>query len=120
MDWTVSPAGVGISNRSLLAKKNNTGLGFLDNTRRSAIMILTSPCITDLYTRTRMNFDKMYAKRAFVHWYVSEGLSEGFFEEACENLNFIIRDYEDDFNLGCSCCCGEGEGEHEGENDSIE
>ena len=32
------------------------------------------------------NFDKMYAKRAFVHWYMGEGLSEGFFGEARENL----------------------------------
>jgi len=31
-------------------------------------------------------FDRLYAKRAFVHWYVGIGLSEGFFSEAREDL----------------------------------
>ena len=32
----------------------------------------------------------MYAKRAFVHFYVGEGLSEGFFEEASEDLRNLV------------------------------
>lgn len=40
-------------------------------------------------------FDTIYSKRAFVHWYVGEGLSEGFFGEAREDLNAIILDYKE-------------------------
>ena len=39
----------------------------------------------------------MYSKRTMVHWYVGEGMSEGFFEEAAENLRYLINDYQEVF-----------------------
>jgi len=45
-------------------------------------MLSNTTAIAEAWARLDHKFDLMYAKRAFVHWYVSEGMEEGELTEA--------------------------------------
>ncbi|XP_032891369.1 tubulin alpha chain-like [Amblyraja radiata] len=48
--------------------------GDLAKVQRAVCMLSNTTAISMAWTRVYLKFDKMYAKRAFVHWYVGEGL----------------------------------------------
>ena len=47
--------------------------GDLAKVQRAVCMLSNTTAIAEVFSRIDHKFDLMYAKRAFVHWYVGEG-----------------------------------------------
>jgi tubulin alpha len=92
VDWCPTGFKIGLNEHPIACLEDDD----MQFANTSAVMMANNTGISRMFSeRISKKYDLMYSQRAYVHWYVGEGMEEGEFAEAREDLGFLQKDYLD-------------------------
>jgi len=93
VEWCPTGFKVGINCQPPVANVSDTDE--LVGGGRALCMMSNTTAIAGAWTRLSHKFDLMFRKRAFMHWYESEGMEKSEFEQAREDIEVLRHDYRE-------------------------
>jgi len=91
VDWAPTGFKCGINNQSPIVAPG----GDIAKTVRAVSMLASNTVVAEILSRIDHNFDLMCVKRAFVHWFICEGMETAEFSVAREDTFVLEKDYEE-------------------------
>eukprot|EP00357_Protocruzia_adherens_P011918 CAMPEP_0115016858 /NCGR_PEP_ID=MMETSP0216-20121206/27727_1 /TAXON_ID=223996 /ORGANISM="Protocruzia adherens, Strain Boccale" /LENGTH=453 /DNA_ID=CAMNT_0002387475 /DNA_START=74 /DNA_END=1435 /DNA_ORIENTATION=+ len=91
VDWVKTGFKVGLNLQAPMIASGSA----IGASPRGVTLISNSTAIRHTFARVNHKFDLLFSKSAFVHWFVGEGMEQGEFMDARENMACLEKDYEE-------------------------
>ncbi|KAK0163312.1 hypothetical protein PV327_007009 [Microctonus hyperodae] len=91
VNWTPTGFKIGINYQAPTTVPD----GELGTSDRSVTMLCNNTVIKNAWKRLLRKYKLMFRKKAFLHHYIGEGMEESQFVEAQEDIQTLIRDYQE-------------------------
>jgi len=62
--------------------------------KMAVTFIANSTAVTELWTRVGTTYSSMFRRKAFLHWYLGEGMTEDDFRESESRLHDLVAEYQ--------------------------
>lgn len=89
VDWCPSSCKIGTDNRS-----GASSLCTNQPVKTALCLLSNNTAVAEPWARTAFKFDLMFAKRAYLHWYESEGIEDEDMMEARDDIADLLQDYQ--------------------------
>uniref|UniRef100_A0A0X3P670 Tubulin alpha chain n=1 Tax=Schistocephalus solidus TaxID=70667 RepID=A0A0X3P670_SCHSO len=91
VDWCPTGFKVGIAREPPVCRIESG----IAQTVRNVVMLANNSAVSQAWERMLRKYHLLYCRRAFLHWYLCEGMEKAEFVDAYANISSLVKDYEE-------------------------